>query len=68
MFYTRDGTKLAEHREKRCNNKFCRIGAFYGYISHDGDRIFMPEVLGQEILVVSSQTGYMITMTMPTLL
>ena len=30
IIYTRDGTKLAEHKEKRCNNKSCRIGAFYG--------------------------------------
>ena len=60
IIYTRDGTKLAEHKEKRCNNKSCRIGAFYGYISHGGDRIYMPDALSQDILVVSSQTGFMI--------
>ena len=60
IIYTRDGTKLAEHREKRCNNRSCRVGAFYGYLSHGGDRIFMPDALSQEILVTSSQTGFMI--------
>ena len=42
------------------NNKSFRIGAFYGYISHGLDRIYMPDALGQDILVVSSQTGFMI--------
>ena len=58
--YTRDGTKLAEHKEKRCNNRNCRVGAFYGFISHSGDRIFMPDALSKDILITSSQTGFMI--------
>ena len=40
IVYTRDGTLLAEHKEKRCNNRNCRVGAYYGYIViRGGDRI-----------------------------
>ena len=59
IVYTRDGTLLAEHKEKRCNNRNCRVGAFYGYIViSGGDRIYLPDCLNNEFLVVSSQTAF----------
>ena len=54
-----DGTLLAEHKEKRCNNRNCRVGAYYGYIViRGGDRIYLPNCLNNEFLVVSSQTAF----------
>ena len=59
IVYTRDGTLLAEHKEKRCNNRNCRVGAYYGYIViRGGDRIYLPNCLNNEFLVVSSQTAF----------
>ena len=59
IVYTRDGTLLAEHKEKRCNNRNCRVGAYYGYIViRGGDRIYLPNCLNIEFLVVSSQTAF----------
>ena len=59
IVYTRDGTLLAEHKEKRCNNTNCRVGAYYGYIViRGGDRIYLPNCLNNEFLVVSSQTAF----------
>ena len=56
IVYTRDGTLLAEHKEKRCNNRNCRVGAYYGYIViRGGDRIYLPNCLNNEFLVESSQ-------------
>ena len=49
IVYTRDGTLLAEHKEKRCNNRNCRVGAYYGYIViRGGDRIYLPNCLNNE--------------------
>ena len=49
IVYTRDGTLLAEHKEKRCNNRNCRVGAYYGYIViRGGDQIYLPNCLNNE--------------------
>ena len=49
IVYTRDGTLLAEHKEKRCTNRNCRVGAYYGYIViRGGDRIYLPNCLNNE--------------------
>jgi hypothetical protein len=62
MIYWRNGIKVAEHQEHRCNNMNklnpCRVGAFHGYISHNGHRIYMPDCLKNEILVVSNQAAF----------
>ena len=62
LVYGTKGTKLARHREHRCNNKNkfnpCRVGAFHGYITHDGNKIYDPSCLKDDILVVSNQTAF----------
>jgi hypothetical protein len=49
VIYGRNGLRLAEHKEHRCNNKNqlnpCRIGAYHGYITYQGDNIYMPDFL-----------------------
>ena len=62
LIYGSFGVKVAEHHVHRCSNcnKFipCRIGAFYGYITIDGEKIYTPECLKNEFLVVSNQTAF----------
>ena len=59
LVYGTKGTKLARHREHRCNNKNkfnpCRVGAFHGYITHDGNKIYDPSCLKDDILVATKQ-------------
>ena len=48
LIYGSFGVKVAEHQVHRCSNRNklnpCRIGAFYGYITIDGEKIhtWMP--------------------------
>ena len=62
LIYGSFGVKVAEHQVHRCSNrnklKPCRIGAFYGYITIDGEKIYTPECLKNEFLVVSNQTAF----------
>ena len=36
----------------------CRVGAYHGYITHQGNRIYMPDCLKNDVLVVSNQTAF----------
>ena len=62
LIYGSFGVKVAEHQVHRCSNRNklnpCRIGAFYGYITIDGEKIYTPECLKNEFLVVSNQTAF----------
>ena len=62
LIYGSFGVKVAEHQVHRCSNRNklnpCRIGAFYGYITVDGEKIYTPECLKNEFLVVSNQTAF----------
>ena len=43
VIYGRSGTRLAKHREHRCNNKNsfapCRAGILFGYVTYAGKNI-----------------------------
>ena len=43
LIYGSFGVKVAEHQVHQCSNRNklnpCRIGAFYGYITIDGEKI-----------------------------
>ena len=62
LIYGSFGVKVAEHQVHRCSNRNklnpCRIGALYGYITIDGEKIYTPECLKNEFLVVSNQTAF----------
>ena len=62
LIYGSFGVKVAEHQVHRCSNRnklnLCRIGASYGYITIDGEKIYTPECLKNEFLVVSNQTAF----------
>ena len=62
LIYGSFGVKVAEHQVHRCSNRNklnpCRIGAFYGYITIDGEKIYTPECLKNEFLVVLNQTAF----------
>ena len=55
---------MSHHIEHRCNNfnrlNPCRVGAFHGYISYNGHKIYDPECLKDNILIVSNQTAFKI--------
>ena len=62
LIYGRNGVQLAEHKEHRCSNKNmiqpCRAGAFYGYITFEGDKIYTEDCLKNEFLITSNQTAF----------
>ena len=62
LIYGSFGVKVAEHQVHRWSNRIklnpCRIGALYGYITIDGEKIYTPECLKNEFLVVSHQTAF----------
>ena len=62
LIYGSFGVKVAEHQVHQCSNRNklnpCRIGAFYGYITIDGEKIYTPECLKNEFLVVLNQTAF----------
>ena len=66
IVYTRDGSYLANHVERRCNNRQlpCRAGHFYGYVSMSVKasskrfKCYDKEALKNEYLVTSSQTAF----------
>ena len=65
LIYGRNGVRLAEHKEHRCSNQNtiqpCRVGAFYGYITFEGDKIYDTDCLKNEFLVTSNQTAFEIS-------
>ena len=66
IVYTRDGTYLANHVERICNNRQlpCRAGHFYGYVSLSVKasskkfKCYDKEALKNEYLVTSNQTAF----------
>ena len=58
IVYGRNGNKKFLHREKRCSIRSCRTSYFYGYYKHKGMKIYHQNVLQNEILISSNQTGF----------
>ena len=58
LIYGRNGVRLAEHKEHRCSNQNTiqpsRVGAFYGYITIEGDKIYDTDYLKNDFLVTSN--------------
>ena len=58
VIYSRNGTYMAQHIEKRCNKRNCRASYFHGYYKHNGKKIFQKDALKNKILITSNQTGF----------
>ena len=62
IIYGLRGARVALHEEHRCNNKNrvnpCRAGAYHGYITYEGNKIYMPDCLKNDVFVVSNQTAF----------
>ena len=66
IVYTRDGVRIMKHQYMRCNFRAgsgnqkvdCRAGHSHGFNTYKGMRIYDDDVLKNDILVVSNQTGF----------
>ena len=64
LIYSRQGTYSAVQLEYRCNHrnkeKSCRAGFYHGYKTYNGDKIYEDGCLKNDILMISSNTGFAI--------
>ena len=58
--YTRDGTKFAKHKGKKCSNHFCWTYYYFGYSTFDGTKVYEKIDSKTDCLVTSNETVFSI--------
>ena len=58
VLYTRSGPIDVSQTEKRCKNRDCRVGYWYGYHMHNGLLVYDHDALANEYLMISRNTAF----------
>ena len=62
LIYGRNGPRLVEQVESRCNSRHksfsCGAGYYHGYCTYDGKKYINGDALKEKVLVVTDQTDF----------
>ena len=56
--YTREGTRFAQHFGQECSNHWCRVKYYFGFTTHEGQKVYDNLEENTKYIVTSNETAF----------